>query len=100
MSSGIPVCTDNIRHIKPTQFLKKIRPAFHQIVSRGNGNIQSMVFQDIKKLEVALIDQRRIHGLVWEKGKHGVRFTEGASQRTQVTIGESSWYKMCSSLTA
>ena len=27
----------------------------------------------------------------WGKGKHGVGFTEGASQRTQVTIEESSW---------
>ena len=27
----------------------------------------------------------------WGKGKHGVRFTEGTSQRTQVTIEESSW---------
>ena len=50
-----------------------------------------VVFQEIKKPEVALLDQRRIHGLVGGKGKHGVRFTEGASQRTQVTIGESSW---------
>ena len=49
-------------------------------------------FQEIKKhQDVALLDQRGKCGLVGEKGKHGVRFTEGAFQRTLVTIGESSW---------
>ena len=85
-------CTDYIRHIKPTQSLKRISPAFHQIVSRGNGNIQLVFFQEIKKhQDVALLDQRGKCGLVGEKGKHGVRFTEGTSQKTQVTIEESSW---------
>jgi len=55
-------CTDYIRHIKPTQSLKRISPAFLKIVSRGNGNIQLMVFQEIKKLDVALLDRRRTYG--------------------------------------
>ena len=88
-------CTDYIRHIKPTKSLKRISPSLHQIVSRGSGNIQLVVIQEIKKLDVALLDQRRKYGLVGEKGKHGVRFTEWASQRTQVTIGESSWDHIC-----
>ena len=59
------MCNDYIRYIKLTQSLKKISPAFHQIVSRGNGNIQLVVLQEIKKLDVALLDQRRKYMKFW-----------------------------------